>query len=298
MKVAVLGLGAMGSAMAGTLSRAGHSVTVWNRGKARLDAVRDAFDVDVADSPAAAVSVCDVAISMLADRVAVEEVFLAAGGVLEGAHERLVACEMSTVEPEVSQSLADRMATTGADLLDTPVSGSVTLMEQGALTIMVGGRAETLSRARPVLEALSSRIFHMGDVGSGAAMKLAVNAIVHGLNQALSEGLVLAEAAGIPRALAYEVFDSSAAGAPFVHYKKAAFENPDEASVAFRLALVQKDIELILAFGQRLGVPLTQMAANLDVVNAAVPQFGDRDMSVLAQYLRLATSHTSKESNR
>jgi 3-hydroxyisobutyrate dehydrogenase-like beta-hydroxyacid dehydrogenase len=130
-------------------------------------------------------------------------------------------------------------------------------------------------------------VFHLGLVGTGATMKLAVNSIVHGLNQALSESLVLAEKAGLPREAAYEVFAASAIGAPFVQYKRAAFEHPRDAPVAFMLDLVAKDLELIDALAQRVGARMDQLAANRGVVRDAIAAgLGDADMSALAVLLR------------
>jgi 3-hydroxyisobutyrate dehydrogenase/2-hydroxy-3-oxopropionate reductase len=285
MRVSVLGTGAMGAAMARRLSEAGFETAVWNRTPERASRVAAQTGARLATTAAQAAD-ADVVITMLADRAAVQDVFRRSDGLLKGVRPGLVICDMSTVEPEVSQELAPDVRQLGADLIDAPVSGSVSLVEQGGLTIMAGGDPGTLDRARPVLGALASRIFHLGAIGTGAAMKLAVNTVVHGLNQALSEALVMAETAGVDRALAYDVFEASAAGAPFVKYKRDAFEHPDTAPVAFRLALVQKDLELILAFARRLGVPVAQAEANLRAVDDAVAQFAERDMSALAENLR------------
>jgi 3-hydroxyisobutyrate dehydrogenase-like beta-hydroxyacid dehydrogenase len=137
-----------------------------------------------------------------------------------------------------------------------------------------------------VLEPLSEHIFHMGALGTGAAMKLAVNAVVHAINQALSEALVLAERAGIERSRAYDVFVNSVAAAPFLHYKRAAFEHPDETPVAFTLDLVRKDLELALGLASEVGLPMPQAATNADVVARAAEELGARDMSAVAEYLR------------
>ena len=118
---------------------------------------------------------------------------------------------------------------------------------------MVGGEADDLDRARPVLERLARRVFHLGPLGTGAAMKLAVNTLIFGLNECVAEGLVLAERNGIDRALAYDVLAASAAGAPFVGYKRAAFVEPDTTPVAFSLALAAKDLRLIARLGRGLG---------------------------------------------
>ena len=137
-----------------------------------------------------------------------------------------VVCESSTIDPGTVRRLRPLVADRGAFLLDTPVSGSVPSVEAGQLTIMAGGDAAVLERVRPVLDPLAKQVFHVGDLGSGAVMKLAVNAILHGLNLALSESLVLAERGGVARETAYEVFAASAIAAPFVHYKREAFEHP------------------------------------------------------------------------
>jgi 3-hydroxyisobutyrate dehydrogenase-like beta-hydroxyacid dehydrogenase len=206
---------------------------------------------------------------------------------LEGFHDGQVVLEMSTIAPQTVRRVAPSVLGQGASMLDAPVSGSVPVVERGELTIMVGGSSEGLERARPVLEALSSKIIHVGELGAGATMKLAVNALVHGLGVALSESLVLAERAGVERTTAYEVFASGAAAAPFVLYKRAAFERPDETPVAFSLGLVAKDLDLILSLAEQVGAPMRQANSNREEVREAVAAgMGDRDMSALAEHLR------------
>ncbi len=130
-------------------------------------------------------------------------------------------------------------------------------------------------------------MIHVGDRGAGAATKLAVNGLVHGLNVALSEAVVLAERAGVDRATAYEVFASGAGGAPFVQYKREAYEHPDDVPVAFSLDLVEKDLELITGLGERVGAPMRQAETSLDIVHRAIADgFGERDLSAVAVFLR------------
>jgi 3-hydroxyisobutyrate dehydrogenase/2-hydroxy-3-oxopropionate reductase len=127
----------------------------------------------------------------------------------------------------------------------------------------------------------------MGPLGSGAAMKLAVNAVIFGLNEALAEGLVLAEAAGIGRHAAYDVLAASAVGAPYVGYKRAAFLEPATAPVAFALDLAAKDLRLIAELAREVGVPMPQALANLEVIAAAsAGGHGERDFSTVAEHLR------------
>jgi 3-hydroxyisobutyrate dehydrogenase/2-hydroxy-3-oxopropionate reductase len=274
----------MGGAMVGTLRRAGFDVVAWNRDRGKCHAVAHTSGAEVAEGAAEAASAADVAITSLADDAAVEAVYADA---VEGFHAGQVVLEMSTIAPETVRKVAPSVQRRGATMLDAPVSGSVPVVERGELLIMVGGDPDALERARPVLEALSSTIIHVGELGSGATMKLAVNALVHGLAVALSESLVLAERAGVGRMTAYEVFASGAAAAPFVLYKRAAFERPDETPVAFSLELVAKDLDLILALAQRVGAPMPQADTNRDEVRSALAAgMGKRDMSALAGYLR------------
>jgi 3-hydroxyisobutyrate dehydrogenase len=283
-KVALLGTGRMGGAMVGTLRRAGFDVVAWNRDRGKCHAVARKSGAEVAEGAAEAASAADVAITSLADDAAVEAVYADA---VEGFHAGQVVLEMSTIAPETVRKVARSVQGRGATMLDAPVSGSVPVVERGELLIMVGGDPDALERARPVLEALSSTIIHVGELGTGATMKLAVNALVHGLAVALSESLVLAERAGVERTTAYEVFASGAAAAPFVLYKRAAFERPDETPVAFSLDLVAKDLDLILALAERVGAPMPQADTNREEVGAALAAgMGESDMSALAGYLR------------
>jgi len=274
----------MGGAMVGTLRRAGFDVVVWNRERAKADEVAGATGAVVVGTPGDALAEAELALTSLADDAAVEAVYADA---VEGFHPGQVVLEMSTIAPQTVLGIAPAVRARGAALLDAPVSGSVPVVERGELLIMVGGDADALDRARPMLEALSSRVIHVGELGAGATTKLAVNALVHGLGVALAESLVLAERAGVERSTAYEVFASGAAAAPFVLYKRAAFERPDETPVAFRLDLVAKDLDLILALAERVGAPMPQAVSNRDEIGSALAAgLGERDMSVLAEYLR------------
>jgi len=194
----VIGTGRMGAAMATTISRAGFDVRLWNRDRSKAEGVADAIGAAVAPSAAEAAN-ADVVITSLADDAALERVFLGPDGVVEGIGAGSVAVDTSTVDPRTIERVGVAVDGAGAGFLDGPVSGSVSTVEAGALTIMVGGDADLLDRARPVLDALASRVIHVGGRGAGAATKLAVNDLVHGLNVALSEALVLAERAGVDR---------------------------------------------------------------------------------------------------
>jgi 3-hydroxyisobutyrate dehydrogenase-like beta-hydroxyacid dehydrogenase len=285
--VAVVGTGRMGTAMSRSLARGGSDLVLYNRTPERCAVLADQLGARVVDTPAAAAAAAEVAITMLADQHAVEAVWNGPDGLLAGASAGTVLVDMSTVPPDVITSFADAATKRGAGILDAPVSGSVPLAETGKLTIMVGGEASTLERARQVFEQLATRVVHIGPLGSGAAMKLSVNTLIFALNQALGEALVLAERAGIDRAAAYDFFTTSAAGAPYVGYKRDAFVSPESAPTAFSLSLAEKDLRLILELAERIGAPMPQARENLDLVRAAISSLGgEPDASAVAVQLR------------
>lgn len=273
--------------MSSVLADAGHELILFNRDTSKSAAVAAKTGAIVAGSPAEVATKADVIITSLADDVAVTAVYEGDDGIVSGMGLGKIAIDTSTVDPETVRRVGDAVEQTGAGFLDCPVSGSVATVEAGALTIMAGGDANLLDRVRPILESLSSRVIHVGGRGAGAATKLAVNGLVHGLNVALAEALVLAEKAGVDRATAYEVFVSGAGGAPFVQYKRAAYEHPEEAQVAFSLDLVAKDLELITALAEKVGAPMSQASTGLEIVRQAMEAgLADRDMSAIAVYLR------------
>jgi 3-hydroxyisobutyrate dehydrogenase-like beta-hydroxyacid dehydrogenase len=281
----------MGAAMARTIARGGSTPVLWNRDRAKAEVLADELGAPVAPSPADAASKADVVLTSLADDAALEAVYLGSDGIVEGIGADAVAVDTSTVDPRTIEAVGAAVDGVAAGFLDCPVSGSVTTVEAGALTIMAGGDPALLERVRPVLDAIAQRVVYIGRRGTGAATKLAVNALVHGLNVALSEALVLAEHAGVARDVAYEVFTNGAAGAPFVAYKREAYERPESAAVAFSLDLVEKDLQLITALGERVGVPLRQAHTSLGIVRDAIAAgYGDRDLSQIAVFLRGGTA--------
>ncbi len=287
LRVALLGTGNMGGAMVGTLRRAGFDVVAWNRTPERARAVAEEVGARVAETAAGAVEAADVTISSLADDAAVQDAYTSEMGAASAMRRGQVVLEMSTIAPATVRAIRPAIEERGASLLDAPVSGSVPAVRSGELTIMVGGDAAALDRARPVLEALANRIFHVGALGAGATMKLAVNALVHAIDVGLSEALVLAEKAGVARGAAYDVFANGAAAAPFVSYKRQAFEHPEEAGVAFTLDLMAKDLDLILELAEEVGAPMDQAERNRETVRAALASgLSGRDMSALAVFLR------------
>jgi 3-hydroxyisobutyrate dehydrogenase-like beta-hydroxyacid dehydrogenase len=287
MRVALVGAGRMGSAMGVRVAAAGHDLMVFNRTRSRAEEVTRRGGARVADTARDAAEFAEVCLVSLADDAAVTNTYLADDGLIAGVQPAAVVCELSTVAPATVRGLTPLVAQKSATLIDTPVSGSVSVVEAGTLTVMAGGDRAALDQARPVLEAFAKSIFHLGDVGAGATMKLVVNSLVHSLNVAVSEALVLAEKAGLDRQAVYDVFESSAGGAPYVKYKRAAFLQPGEVPLAFSLALVAKDQELIHDLAQQVGARMDQAEASRQLVAEALDvQMGDRDISEVAEFLR------------
>jgi 3-hydroxyisobutyrate dehydrogenase/2-hydroxy-3-oxopropionate reductase len=285
--VAVIGLGTMGSAMARRIRGAGYEVVVWNRDRAKADALAGDIDITIAPTAAAAAASAPIIITSLANDAALDAVYLGPDGIAHGILPGSIAVDTSTVDPGTILRVGEALDTAGAGFFDCPVSGSVTTISNGALTMMAGDRGELVDQVEPVLATMAQRVIRVGTRGSGAACKLAVNGMLHSLNVALSEALVLAEKAGVDRTIAYEVFVSGAGGAPFVHYKRNAYEHPEDAPVDFPLEMVVKDLELITGLGKKVGAPMAQAETGLGIVRRAIASgLGEKDLSAIAVYLR------------
>jgi 3-hydroxyisobutyrate dehydrogenase-like beta-hydroxyacid dehydrogenase len=292
--IAVVGTGNMGAAMVRRLRQAGHRVIVFNRTRSRAVDLASATGAELAETARDAAAEADIVVVSLADDAAVERTYRNADGLVAGLRAGTVVLETSTIAPETVHTLAPLVDRRSAELLDAPVSGSVPIVERGQLTFMVGGSEAALDRVRPIMDVLAGKVFHMGGHGAGATMKLAVNAALHALNQGLAEALVLAERAGVTRAAAYEVFAASALAGPFVHYKREAYEHPESAPAVFTLDLVAKDLALIEALAEAVGVPMAQLATGRQVVQRAIEAgYGERDLSALAVYLRDTAESTT-----
>ena len=266
--VAFLGLGTMGSGMAGRLLDAGFSVAAWNRSAGRADALRQR-GATIAASPREAASNADVVISMVADDVASRRVWSAGDGALFGLKSGAVAIECSTVSPGWIAELAQLTAAKGASLLDAPVTGSKGHAAAGELLFLVGGDAAVLERVRPVLAAMSRATVHLGSSGSGARMKLVNNFVCGVQAAALAEGLAFAEACGLDSAATVEVLANGAPGSPLVKAVSArmASRNYD---VQFLLPLMKKDLSYALTEAERWGVPLRTAEVARDLFDAAI----------------------------
>jgi 3-hydroxyisobutyrate dehydrogenase-like beta-hydroxyacid dehydrogenase len=286
MRVGFYGMGRMGVPMATNLVEAGHAVTVANRTRSRCEPL-ERLGCPVAPAAGELARDVDVVITMVSDAAAARAVYLADDGIIAGARPGTIVIDMSTVGPPAWRELAAACEQAGLPALDAPVSGSIPAAESATLVAMVGGERQVFETARPVLAAMTREQFHLGGIGAGAAMKLAVNSIIATTNLAVSEALVLAERTGIDRAAAYAVLKESAIASPFVHYKESAFLDPDGADRYFTVSLLQKDVDLALALGRDLHVPLLSAAvAGESLTLARAFGWADEDVNRVADALR------------
>ena len=287
MKVAFLGLGRMGVAMAHNLAKADLLATVWNRSDGKSDWCADA-GVRVATSPADAAAGADVVILMLADGDVTRAVASEALPAMEAGS---VLVDMGTSGPVAERDIARAAAERGVGFVDAPVSGSIALAQAATLTALVGGSAEDVEKVRPALAAMTRAQHHLGDVGAGATVKLALATMIAVTNQSVSELLVLCERAGLERAATYAALADSAVASPFVQYKQRAFLAPDEAAVAFTPLLMLKDLALADALAAEVGAELPAADAARSVLERTVAAGeGDGDLVRVADTLREGSS--------
>ena len=249
MRVGFIGLGAMGSGIVRRLCGAGHQVTGWNRTRARADALV----VDgmlVAESPRAAAAAGDVVITMLTDAKALDAV---AGEIVEGLQDGAVWVDMSTIAPHESRALAARVPF----FLDAPVSGALTTLAQGQLSIMVGGDRDAFARVEPLLLDIGPKVTYLGAQGNALLMKMAINLSLVVQGMSFCESVAMAENAGIPRAAAVDAVLKSVIASPMLQYRGPMILEGQMPKKPFAdVPLQQKDQRLGLALGRELGTPL------------------------------------------
>ena len=262
-----VGLGVMGGGVAKRLLDAGHTVTGWNRTKEKGQWLVDA-GMHWADTPREVAERSEIVFTMVTNTAAVQAVTDGPDGIVAGLAPGKVFVDMSTASPENSRATAARVAEVGASMLDAPVSGSVITLEQGKLSVMVGGRPEVFDRVLPVLEAIGPKVIHVGENGAAVTMKIASNLSLAVQMLAFSEGVLLAEKSGIPREKAVEVLLATVIASPMVTYRGPfVLEQPEEAW--FDVNMMQKDMNLALELGRELDVPLPTTAVTNELLTAA-----------------------------
>jgi len=262
-----IGLGAMGGRMAKRLLDKGHIVTGYNRTRSKAQWLVDQ-GMKWGDSPRAVAEAADVILVMVTDSRSLEAVSTGADGFLAGLREGKVIVDSSTVSPAVSRDLAEKVRAKGADMVDAPVSGSVSTLEAGKLSVMVGGRRATFDRIKPILDDIGPKVTHVGDNGLALSMKIAHNLSLAVQMLAFSEGVLLAEKSGIPREVAVDVLTHSVMASPMVQYRGPfVLQMPEESW--FDVNMMQKDLLLALEMGRRLDVPLPTTAVTNQFLTAA-----------------------------
>ena len=262
-----VGLGAMGGLMAERLLSKGHTVTGYNRTKSKAQWLIDK-GMTWGESPRAVAESSDATFVMVTNSAALKAVASGPDGLLAGLGAGKLLIDMSTVSPAVSRALAAKVRDKGAAMVDAPVSGSVITLQQGKLSVMVGGEKSTFDRVKPLLDDVGPRVTHVGGNGLALSMKIAINLSLAVQMLAFSEGLLLAERSGIPRETAVDVMTHSVIGSPMVQYRGPMVLNmPDEAW--FDVNMMQKDMLLALEMGRQLDVPLPTTAVTNEMLTAA-----------------------------
>jgi 3-hydroxyisobutyrate dehydrogenase-like beta-hydroxyacid dehydrogenase len=262
-----IGLGVMGGKMVSRLLEKGHAVTGYNRTRAKAQWLVD-LGMRFAESPRDVAAASDVIFTMVTNSAALAAVTDGPEGLLAGLSAGKFYIDMSTVSPEASRALAAKVREKSADMIDAPVSGSVVTLQQGKLSVMVGGTRETFERLRPLLLDIGPKVTHVGGNGVALAMKIAVNLSLAVQMLAFSEGVLLAEKSGIPREVAVDVLVHSAVASPMIQYRGPfVLQQPEEAW--FDVNMMQKDMLLAMDLGRKLNVPVPTTAVTNEFLTAA-----------------------------
>ncbi|HXM92877.1 MAG TPA: NAD(P)-dependent oxidoreductase [Candidatus Dormibacteraeota bacterium] len=282
--VGFVGLGVMGSEMVLRLLEKGHTVTGYNRTRAKAARLLGQ-GMKWTESPRAVVASADVTFSMVTNSEALGAIMDGPDGMLSGLSAGKVLADMSTVSPTFSRFLAAKVREKGADMVDSPVSGSVITLQEGKLSVMVGGRKETFERIKPLLYDIGPKVTYVGDNGLALVMKIASNLSLAVQMLAFSEGILLAEKSGIAREVAVEVLTNSAIASPMVKYR-GPFVLQLPAEAWFNVNMMQKDMLLALELGRQLNVPMpTTAVANEFLTAARGMGMAEQDFAVLFDVL-------------
>lgn len=262
-----IGLGAMGGRMAKRLLDAGHNVTGYNRTSTKAQWLLD-VGMRWGETPRAVADAADVLFTMVTNTAALDEVLHGEQGILAGLGRGKIFIDMSTISPAASRDFAAQVAETGAYMLDVPVSGSVITLEQGNLSLMVGGDKAIFEQVKPIILDIGPKINYVGTNGQAVLMKVAINLNLQVQMAGFCEGLLLAEKGGIPRETALEAMLNSVIASPSLKYRTPfILQMPDEAW--FNINMMQKDMLLALEMGRELDVPLQMVATSNEYLTAA-----------------------------
>jgi 3-hydroxyisobutyrate dehydrogenase-like beta-hydroxyacid dehydrogenase len=262
-----VGLGVMGSEMVSRLLSKGHAVTGYNRTRSKAERLIQQ-GMKWADSPRAVCAAADFTFAMVTNEKALAAVLEGPDGILSAVAPGKFLIDMSTVSPHYSRNVAAQVRAKGADMIDAPVSGSVITLQEGKLSVMVGGRRETFERLKPILDDIGPKVTYVGDNGLALSMKIATNLSLAVQMMAFCEGVLLAEKSGIARNVAVDVLTNSAVASPMIKYR-GPFVLTMPAEAWFDVNMMQKDMLLALEMGRALDVPLPTTAVSNEFLTAA-----------------------------
>ncbi|RMG70492.1 MAG: NAD(P)-dependent oxidoreductase [Chloroflexi bacterium] len=262
-KIGFIGLGIMGSGMASNLLKAGFDVCVWNRTAARMSPLIDA-GAQAGTSPADVATKSDIVITCVSDTPDVEQVILGEHGIIHGAKPGTLVIDCSTISPQASIDIAQKLHEKGVFMLDAPISGGSEGAANGTLSIMVGGDATQFQRAMPVFEAVGKTITHVGEQGAGQKVKIVNQILVVGVMQAISEALLFAQAGELDLQKTLDAVSGGAAGSWMLSNRAPQVIQRDW-TPGFTIDLQQKDLRIALQAADQLGVPIpaTSLIFNL-----------------------------------
>lgn len=285
MKVAFIGMGTMGAAMALNVLKAGYELTVHNRTRDRETPLAQA-GAQRAATPAEAAVGADVVITCVSDTPDVEGVLLGQDGAMVGAKPGAVVVDMSTISPAATRKIASELSGAGIRMVDAPVSGGSEGAEKGILTIMVGGEASDVDEVMPVLESMGKTITHVGPIGSGQVVKAINQVIIAGTYLSVAEGMALGMKAGLDMEKAVSALSGGAAGS-WVLINRSDNMIQNRYPLGFRVRLHQKDLRIALEAARELGV-MMPVAALVDQIEAGLigRGHGDEDVSAMARTIR------------
>jgi 3-hydroxyisobutyrate dehydrogenase len=284
MKVGIIGTGLMGKAIATRILSTGHELIVYNRTQNKAVSLRK-LGAQIADSPENVAKSSDLVIIIVKDAKAVELVSFGKNGVVHGKHKNLIVADMSTISPISSQKIASRFQKYGIPMIDSPVMGGPALAEKGQLVVMIGGKSSIYAKCKPVFDAIGERTFHLGDNGSGDAMKLAMNLQIAILALAISEGIILAKRSGLDPLTFLEVLNST-----YFRTGMSVNKGPkmakDDFKPSFFLSMMQKDLDEINYTAKKYGanLPIAKLA-NAIYQKAIKKGLGKLDYTGILSYL-------------
>jgi len=279
-----VGLGVMGSEMVSRLLSKGHTVTGYNRTRSKAERLLQQ-GMKWGETPRAVCAAVDVTFSMVTNEKALAAVMEGPDGILSAVAPGKFLIDMSTVSPHYSRSVAAKARDKGADMIDAPVSGSVITLQEGRLSVMVGGRRETFEHLKPILDNIGPKVTYVGDNGLALSMKIATNLSLAVQMMAFCEGVLLAEKSGIAREVAVDVLINSAIASPMIKYR-GPFVLTMPAEAWFDVNMMQKDMMLALDMGRALDVPLPTTAVSNEFLTAARGMgFAKQDFAVVFKVL-------------